>query len=241
MHRKFVILVLLMLGLAAPSLGADRSEYFVGFNVGKSLINMDSSGHSWEGFKNSGDDTDSSMPIAEVVVGKLCGPWRTELSFSGRSTTDFKTESYRVTPLSDTWADQDIKEDETTVFSNYTEVSNRTLMLSTYYDFSIGGESRWMPYIGAGIGASINKMKFSQGSLSENERDTEFAWQAGAGFSYKMSDKVDMLIGYRYVDLGDSETKYSIYDDVYGYDEIGNFKASMTSNEIILGLRIILP
>ena len=35
-----------------------------------------------------------------------------------------------------------------------------------------------------------------------------FAWQVGAGFSYDLTDRVDLTLGYRYIDPGDASYEF---------------------------------
>ena len=60
--------------------------------------------------------------------------------------------------------------------------------------------------MGGGIGVSL--VKFDLGSNSK--RDTTFALQLMAGMGYRMTDKLSLIIGYRYFRTLD--TKYDMLD-----------------------------
>jgi outer membrane autotransporter protein len=109
------------------------------------------------------------------------------------------------------------------------EIDNLTLMLSIYYDFLLGAEQRWMPYVGAGVGAARNEVEVSDGVVSGDDDDTDFAWQVGAGIGYQVSNSVDVQIGYRYVDFGKADIDFD--------ENAGNFEADLFAHEVFAGMR----
>ena len=58
---------------------------------------------------------------------------------------------------------------------------------------------------GLGIGVAGLDVTTSEADNEGKSTDYNFAWQANAGFSYKVSDRVKLNLGYRYLDPGDSE------------------------------------
>ena len=85
------------------------------------------------------------------------------------------------------------------------KIETQSVMLNGYYDFDTG--TKLTPYVGAGIGYA--KVKFygkgedSNYVYSLNVDDYNFAWQAGFGAGYALTDNVTFDAGYRYVDYGD--------------------------------------
>jgi opacity protein-like surface antigen len=193
---------------------------------------MDSGGFNNEGFDNNGDD-DDSVAMGEVVVGKLYGPWRTELSLVKHSQFEFTTDSYQGTVPDGTptvTALEILPPDvPPTLYYYDSEIDNLTLMLSIYYDFLLGAEQRWMPYVGAGVGAARNEVEVSDGVVSGDDDDTDFAWQVGAGIGYQVSNSVDVQIGYRYVDFGKADIDFD--------ENAGNFEADLFAHEVFAGMR----
>jgi len=68
--------------------------------------------------------------------------------------------------------------------------------------------SRMVPYLGAGAGG--DDMIFLPGGFAEegsgvfhNENDIVFAWQAFAGWRFRMSDRASLGFGYKYFAAGD--------------------------------------
>lgn len=106
-------------------------------------------------------------------------------------------------------------------------LSSLTGLVNLYVDLPIGG--RITPYIGAGIGASRNEVSnlFASGYATLTDPTTgqvashtsfatagskanwELAWALMAGFSVDISDDVKLDAGYRYLDLGSSESAMS--------------------------------
>jgi opacity protein-like surface antigen len=59
-------------------------------------------------------------------------------------------------------------------------------------------------------------------------KDNSFTWSLGAGISAKITNRLNMDIGYRYYDMGDGEL------NVY------NGKTETDAHEVYMGLRYVL-
>lgn len=112
-------------------------------------------------------------------------------------------------------------------------LTTTSYMLNGYYDFY--NQSAFTPYVGLGIGMA--KVEYENVWTESNyvsgvyeafagkfkASKTKMAWNIALGASYKINDKVNFDLGYRYMDYGsftDSETKIET-----------------KSNEFSLGLR----
>jgi len=108
-------------------------------------------------------------------------------------------------------------------------------MLNAYYEFSNFGKLR--PYLGAGVGVAWNRI--SEASYSdeylyqdyinnnlyfpnqetagvfkqERQDKTNLAWALMAGIAYPITNQLDLDIGYKYLNLGDSRSGGVIYRD----------------------------
>lgn len=110
----------------------------------------------------------------------------------------------------------------------------QTLFLNAYWDFH--NDSAFTPYIGAGVGLGFLSSKYEYEafgfSKSTTDLQTVFAWNAGVGCSYAITDNLSADLAYRFVGLGYSETEKSI---------IGGVKHSVGmapyANEFSLGIR----
>lgn len=96
-----------------------------------------------------------------------------------------------------------------------------TLMVNTYYDYTLGGSVT--PYLMAGIGAAFVRNTVSSNSnvagiaLSSGDfsnRKTNLAWALGAGVSWAVSDNVALEAGYTFTNAGDIKTAYSAHNGI---------------------------
>ena len=113
----------------------------------------------------------------------------------------------------------------------------QTLFLNAYWDFH--NDSAFTPYIGAGIGKGFIESKYEPSaeykgqsvSDSFNDMHTVFAWNAGAGVAYAITDNLSADLAYRFVGLGYHETEKTIAGREY---KIG---MAPYANEFSLGIR----
>ena len=108
-----------------------------------------------------------------------------------------------------------------------------TLFFNAYFDINTG--TPFTPFIGAGLGMAFNYTGISgwQGGginryIDVDQRDTSFAWNAGAGLSYAFTENVAADLGYRFIGAGNREIS------------AGGVKLSSAPyiNEFYLGARI---
>lgn len=118
-------------------------------------------------------------------------------------------------------------EKNVTEFSKVNFKSN-SYMFVVYYDFF---PYTWFtPFISAGIGYTDNKLTIKNTSVDTtlNIKADSFTWSIGAGISAKITNRLNMDIGYRYYDMGDGEL--NIY----------NGKTETTDHEVYMGVRYVL-
>ena len=87
-------------------------------------------------------------------------------------------------------------------------------------------------YGNAGIGAAHVDLETSDTVTSGSESTFNFAWQAGAGLSYALTDTTSFSLGWRYLSLGTAETGLS------GIQGGGHYSLALSGHEILTGLRI---
>lgn len=127
----------------------------------------------------------------------------------------------------------------------FTEVDAWTVLPSVWVEVPLRTPITWLfgrvpvlepmsLYGGGGIGISkINLSTRDQASTGEDE-SLHFAWQAGLGLAYELTDTTTFSLGWRYVSLGRSEA-----DLMFGPGaKAGEFELDLTGHEIITGLRI---
>ncbi len=110
------------------------------------------------------------------------------------------------------------------------------LMANGYYDIDTG--TKWVPYIGGGLGAARSNLKLSFTSRdlatetmetgSDKDADWVLAYQIGAGVAYPVSDSVMVQLGYRF--FGTSKAKFKWEDDFIT-------KTKLQSHKIEIGVR----
>lgn len=109
----------------------------------------------------------------------------------------------------------------------------QTLFLNAYWDFH--NNTAFTPYVGAGLGMGFIQSKYEYAepgfSKSLNETNTVFAWNAGAGVAYAITDNLSADLAYRFVGLGYHENEKTV--------EGAKFKVGMApyANEFSLGIR----
>jgi opacity protein-like surface antigen len=102
---------------------------------------------------------------------------------------------------------------------------------NAYYDFNSGGS--FQPYVGAGIGGQKVKFDYRPSNIDVGQgSDTNFAWQAMAGATYKIGPGMEIFGQYNYRDSGSTKLKL----DLIPADLNAKSKQSIFS----LGLRIPL-
>ena len=162
-------------------------------------VNVSTDGYSFK------SDVDDRVWGGSIAYGVKAGAVRTELELNMHD----KAEKYQ-------------DENDWTA-----SLENNSIMLNAYYDIDTG--TKFTPYVGAGIGMAHLKAKvdFMDGDDVPGKSKTTFAWQAGAGVSYAMTDNLALDLGYRYNDYGD------VTVDVYGIKT----EFDSTSHEFLFGVR----
>lgn len=118
-------------------------------------------------------------------------------------------------------------------------VRSHTGMVNAYYDFgSFGG---LIPYVGAGLGVSYNvldDLRQNDGGRVDGGKNLSMAWSLMAGVGYKLSDRLTLDLGYRYIDLGSVESGGVLTCPCGSQEVRPKFKVDdLTAHEIKVGVR----
>lgn len=214
MYKRFLLAAILVLAMALPA-SAEVTGLYGGVKV------IDSIQSKWGSGDVIGSHTQNTFG-GGIFVGydfypQSQIPLRAELEYAIRSDAE-KSETMRwgsgYIDSKATWGLQ-------TLFANF------------YFD--IHNSTAFTPYLGAGLGMGFVRSDYEQSgnvgfgyeSYSRSNRDTVFAWNVGAGCAYSFTDNIAADLAYRYVGLGESDTKF------YGQSVNTNGSA----NEFSLGLR----
>jgi len=134
----------------------------------------------------------------------------------------------------------------------------QTLFFNAYYDFH--NSTAFTPYIGAGLGMAFINTKAKNNSTwydsfndvwetdewetwsTGSKRNTNFAWNVGAGVAYNFTENVALDLGYRFVGLGSAKTRTRVDVDPadWGSNDITRHTGSKTDlymHQVGLGLR----
>jgi opacity protein-like surface antigen len=195
-------------------------------------------GYGWSGKatlrRSSYDDNDNYLGD-DVTGSKSSGAWLTDLGLGcGQGSHGFRGEL--VLGLR---GSQSITGMTLDGVGMEADVRSYTGMMNAYYDMgSFGG---FVPYVGAGIGAAYNKMgnvTQTGGGYVDGGEHVSLAWSLLAGVGYKISDRLTLDLGYRYIDLGSvssSEVKHCPCGDA---SLTNRLKADdLTAHELKLGMR----
>ncbi len=115
------------------------------------------------------------------------------------------------------------------------------LFFNLFYD--IKNDTGFIPYVGAGIGASAAKFKTELTDKSAgqqvklflgNKTKKNFAWNVGAGISYAFSEIFALDLGYRFASFGKAESK----DKNVMTTTVESKTKTIYMHQIILGARI---
>ncbi len=87
---------------------------------------------------------------------------------------------------------------------------------------------------GAGVGFSSLQFEFTDAFHTASEDTYNFAWQAGGGFGYALTNAVTLSLGYRYFDYGKADG--DLLDSADTYE--GPITIEQTSHEFRAGIRV---
>jgi len=97
-----------------------------------------------------------------------------------------------------------------------------SIMANAWYEFE--NDSRWTPFVGAGVGWADVELTSEFGSTS----DSGMAFQLGVGIDFELSGITDLVLEYRYFSMIDDE--YTVFGLPTAYD--------YQSQSIIVGMKV---
>ncbi|WP_084210042.1 outer membrane protein [Ralstonia sp. A12] len=125
--------------------------------------------------------------------------------------------------------------------NNYHDIHSQRVMANVYRDFAVAKNVSVYAMGGLGLamlkseGAQINPANGFGGPFNAASQ-TNLAWSLGAGVSYSPIKKLTLDLGYRYVDMGKTESGWNAFTNAVGMqDEM--LRAKLVSHEIYLGAR----
>lgn len=90
-------------------------------------------------------------------------------------------------------------------------IVNLSAFANLYYDFALS--KRFKPYIGAGIGVTQSEVEYAPDGVTVTETDsTRFAYQAKAGATVQITEKLDLFAEYAYRATSDLKATFTSND-----------------------------
>jgi opacity protein-like surface antigen len=102
------------------------------------------------------------------------------------------------------------------------------------YDFDFG-DSRWVPYAGAGVGYGQTSVEIAD----EDADEDGWLWQLKAGLGYELNPNATIDIGYRYLNASEANFDVSSSDDDITTDDevILNGEIDTDIHAVTIGMR----
>ena len=211
--KKYLLASLAAVVFASAADAADVKPYvsLKGVYAKTTSTNFKYSGHDDEGTFSGKEKFSDKTYGARLAFGAKIDALRSELEFGWNK--EF-SKNY-----------SEVDEDDGEIDTWKDSFKTKTVMLNAYYD--IFTKAGFTPYVGAGIGLSRINAKIDNVKASDNS----FAWQAGLGVAYNVTDNLALDLGYRYMNYGKAKGTWN--DD----EESGKVNARLKTNEVLLGLR----
>jgi opacity protein-like surface antigen len=116
-------------------------------------------------------------------------------------------------------------------------------MVNLWRDFSL--TRKFGVYGGGGIGAGGYRfgLLLTDGvnAIQSSNQQTAFAWQAGGGFLYAVSDRITLDLGYRYYSVAPAESPVFATVPPAGPVRVGQLENQFLASELLLTVRIYEP
>lgn len=231
MNAKHAVPALTMLTMVAMAATTVQAGMYAGGFGGMTVVqewNLDKDSTSnYSGFSyhtNFDNDLDEGYTIGGFFGYQFATiPMRveTELSYFRNELDDYN--------YSATYADG----------SHYTGSRHRVdaalettpFLVNAYVDFR--NPSRVTPYLTAGVGFA--HICFDTGDYDDDESDTVFAWQVGAGAAFQINNHLSVDVKYRYFNTEDMSYN-NHYRDGSWYQNV-HFDGNYASHSILAGVR----
>ncbi len=215
--------------LAGPSLapagdGPIIKPYASG-SVSGSLMESDSGGFNQlgGGFANTGSDDTEVLGLGGAVgVAADFTSFRTRVEVEGMWREDQELVTNSFLPTMSVYQVQ--------ADSNWSVLGNLWVDVPVAKYFAIYG--------GGGIGGAGGQLTVNDGVVAGTAHDQGLAYQLGGGLIAQLTDHVELDLGYRFLDMDDSE----ITIETLGQgNTVGNYTLDQESHTVMLTLRVLLP
>jgi opacity protein-like surface antigen len=211
----------------------DRFHLYLTGEIGGDFARMSSSGLNTAGaFRNTGADHDDDFFGGGALgVAVDVGPVVVRVEAEGFSERDyrFRTNSFPGPPGPIT-------------FFYRGNFEAWTVMGNLWFDYPLNNLWPDLSVVrnlvisaGTGFGAARTQLSMTDGVVRADAKDTNFAWQLGAGLGYAITDWLTLEVSYRHIDLGETSVDmYAVLDGALA----GNYDLKVNSEQVMGGLRL---
>ncbi|MFM7289877.1 MAG: outer membrane protein [Planctomycetia bacterium] len=203
-----------------------RRFYLTGI-IGASFGVLQSGGTNTEGgFPNTGRAADSLLTAggaAGVAIDRAGGFLRLEVEGRGRDALSGLTNSFEP-PVPD-------------FFYAVRAVDGWSVMANAWRDWQL--TDRLGFYGGGGIGAGGYRLSVNDGVVSGYGHMDAFAWQAGTGTTYRLTERTTIDLGYRFFDTVSDSLPLTVNGS--GGVPAGSYVSNFYASELLLSIRVYEP
>lgn len=226
MNIKPLVLLVSLSVVSGNVLADDYLEGYYGaiklLHARQSAEDMDTSSRPGVGDFVSGDEKHNFYNGAIAAGYQFGNGWRSEAEYVFKKKSEYTSGS-------------------TTFASSYNhhKVDAERLMLNAYRDYALGYD--FSLYGTVGLGIAKVKSDGWQGNTSRQyaaSTQNNLAFSIGAGISYAAMERLNLDLGYRYVDMGKIESGYNNFTNARGLKD-EQMKARLVSSEFALGVRYL--
>ncbi len=218
-----VLLASLLSGLTPFQTWANDGLYLTGMGIGGFSETQDAKNEGSFGGKTSNPDHSDEVAGVGAALGYEVSAWfgklRAEIEIHYRFRYDFDENRPVIDSLPLAGLDSDL--------------ATATGLVNINYRFELW--SFLNPYVGGGLGATYYRAdsEFNDfGALGRSNKEstgTNFTWAINAGMLWQISERFDLVLGYRYIDMG--EIEFGSFAGG-GVDVVADY----VSHDVILGL-----
>ena len=215
MNIRYIILLITTL-ITANLYAKETLDYYSGFKISKTKLKYDNMNFENPRIDDLKSGNDAQYQTSwSVLVGKELSnyPIRVEIEYGKINSETFTS----------VW----------NPFPNYQKITSKAdfLMVNALYDY----KTKFVTlFAGAGIGVARIKSSAEQEISGDfnSQTNNNFTYSLIAGISKHISEKIDIELSYRYMDLGKADTGIS----KFGFQD-EQFKGDLKLNQVSLGLR----
>ena len=210
--KKFAVSVVICFFLVLPTISFGASDMYGSFNAG--IAKSADGNMTISGVGSAELEYDTSFTVGGAIGYRLgeSGDYRVEgeVAYQNNEVDRIGNNSLPVNLDG--------------VILSSMEASMLTFLLNGYIDFNYGSAFSW--FFTGGFGFARIDGEMTVGGVTDDEDDTVFAYQAGVGAGYAVTEAVTLDCKYRYLQTED----FNI--------EGGYFEVASPSHSITLGIRV---